>query len=279
MAPALDVTIELNRDPSDGAVIKDVHETIVPGGKGLNVARYLAARGAGVSCGGILGREGQSYFIAEMEKYGICDLFSRYDGEIRRNEMIVSPSTNYKLNRAAYADLDEFDIEIPECDCTNTIAIISGSLPKKFKPDYYSRLIRRMKALGYAKIVVDASGEALRLALDAAPDIIKPNAEECAELVGFDLKTDDDFIKATNALNKNVPFVIISDGGNGAWFNGQFIPAPPVNVRDTTAAGDTLLAEFCFSGNARLAVAAGSQECAIIGSEPPIEWMSAKLQP
>lgn len=279
MAPALDVTIELDRNPTDGAVIKNVRETIVPGGKGLNVARYLAARGAEVSCGGILGREGESYFIAEMKKYGIRNLFSKYDGVIRRNEMIVSPTISYKLNRAAYADLDEFDIEIPEQDCANTAAIISGSLPKNFKPDYYARLIKRMRALGYAKIVLDASGKALFQCvmsneLCAIPDMIKPNAEECAELVGFELKKDADFIKATTILNKTVPFVIISNGDKGAWFNGKFVPAPKVDVRDTTAAGDTLLAEFCFSGNVELAVEAGSRECVITGSEPPLAWLN-----
>lgn len=275
MAPALDVTVELDRNPADGAVIKNVRDTIVPGGKGLNVARYLAARGAEVSCGGVLGRGGESYFIAEMNKYGIRNSFSRYGGEIRRNEMIVAPGISYKLNRAAYADLEEFDIDLPNAGCKDTVAVISGSLPKQFRPDYYARLIQRMKKLGYAKVVLDASGEALRQAIPAAPDIIKPNAEECEELVGFELKTDADFIRATKTLNEKVPYVIISDGGKGAWFNGSFVPAPEVDVRDTTAAGDTLLAEFCFSGNAELAVAAGSQACAVTGSEPPLEWIRA----
>lgn len=283
LSPALDVTVELDRDPVDGAVIKNVREQTVPGGKGLNVARYLAMRGADVSCGGILGKEGASYFVEELKKYSIRNLFTEVPGEIRRNEMIVAPSVSYKLNRSAYPAVSEFDVAIDEDSPSETVAVISGSLPVNFAPDYYARLIRRMRALGYAKIVLDASGEPLRLAVfgdgmegGCAPDMIKPNAEECAGLLGFEHADDASFLKATEILRRRVGEVVISDGGKGAWFNGRFVPAQPVDVRDTTAAGDTLLAEYCFSGDASLAVEAGSQACAIAGSEPPCAWLRSR---
>ena len=63
--------------------------------------------------------------------------------------------------------------------------------------------------------------------------------------------------------------VSVSDGGAGCWFDGAFVPAPAVEVLDTTAAGDTLLAEWCFSGDPKLAVAAGSAACTMPGGEPP----------
>ena len=69
--------------------------------------------------------------------------------------------------------------------------------------------------------------------------------------------------------------MIISDGGAGAWFDGTFTAAPQVKVLDTTSAGDTLLAEYCwrhFGGApdaARWAVAAGSAAVTMPGSVPP----------
>lgn len=45
--------------------------------------------------------------------------------------------------------------------------------------------------------------------------------------------------------------------------------APGGKVLDTTAAGDTLLAEWCFSGDPRRAVASGSAACTMPGGEPP----------
>ena len=47
--------------------------------------------------------------------------------------------------------------------------------------DFYARAVTRIKALGWT-VVVDASGEPMKLALDAKPDLIKPNAED-AEIV------------------------------------------------------------------------------------------------
>ena len=89
-------------------------------------------------------------------------------------------------------------------------------------------------------------------------------------------KTPDEFAHATELLRKKSAHVVISDGGAGAWFDGEFVPAPKVKVVDTTAAGDTLLAEYCwrfFSDDAesagRWAVAAGSAACTMPGGAPP----------
>ena len=80
--------------------------------------------------------------------------------------------------------------------------------------------------------------------------------------------------------------MIISDGGAGAWFDGEFVPAPNVEVADTTAAGDTLLAEFCWrhfseglsmAEAGRWAVAAGSAACTMPGGAPPSPDLVAQL--
>ena len=70
--------------------------------------------------------------------------------------------------------------------------------------------------------------------------------------------------------------MIISDGGAGAWFDGEFTAAPKVEVLDTTSAGDTLLAEYCWrtwgcgaSDAPMWAVAAGSAAVTMPGSVPP----------
>ena len=126
----------------------------------------------------------------------------------------------------------------------------------------------------------------MRLGLEAGPDLIKPNAEECEPLVGFVPKTPDEFARATAMLREKAAHVVISDGGAGAWFDGVFVPAPKVEVVDTTAAGDTLLAEFCWrflaeglsSAEAgRWAVAAGSAACTMPGGAPPALETVAQL--
>ena len=276
LSPAIDATVRMDAWPTDGCIIKNAADTFAPGGKTVNVARWLAKRGATVACGGLLGEDNAAMFEKELRKYGIEDRFVRIPGSTRVNEMFVTPQGSFKVNRPAFAGATVGAV-VPngpqsffngfsfDDDC---VVILSGSLPKDFPVDYYRHLVEAARKTG-AKVVLDASGKALVEGVKAHPDVIKPNAEECAPLIGFVPKTPEDFKRATAALKAFCDYPIISDGGAGCWFDGEFIAAPKVEVLDTTAAGDTLLAEWCFSGDVRMAVAAGSAACTMPGGEPP----------
>ena len=296
MSPALDATVTLPAWPADGVIFKDVAETENVGGKGINVARWLALRGAEVACGGLLGADNAAPFEQELARCGIGDAFVRVPGVTRRNEMVVTPGGSFKLNRPAFpglpADFDALAVlepgrgTRPACPrsrgmrdpASPHVAILSGSLPPAVPKDFYAAATRTLKALGWT-VVLDASGEALRLGVAAGPDLIKPNADECEALVGFVPKTPDEFRRATETLRAQAAHVIISDGGAGAWFDGEFTAAPEVKVLDTTSAGDTLLAEYCWRmwgcgtldvlDAAKWAVAAGSAAVTMPGSVPP----------
>ena len=85
-SPAVDATVRLPAAPKgEGEIFKDVAEEENVGGKGLNVARWLALRGADVSCGGLLGEDNAAPFEREMATYGIKDCFVRVPGATRRN--------------------------------------------------------------------------------------------------------------------------------------------------------------------------------------------------
>ena len=316
MSPAIDATVMLPRAPKgDGEIFKDIAEEENVGGKAVNVARWLAVSGAVVSCGGLLGEDNDRPFAKELGKYGIEDRFVRVPGATRRNEMIVWPGGSVKLNRAAFPELgkagswsSKLELEkvmIPFSNSnsrlelhkklgTGDVVILSGSLPSAVPGDFYARAVAHFKSQGWTT-VLDASGEPMRLALEAGPDLIKPNAEECEALVGFVPKAADDFRRATDLLREKAAHVIISDGGAGAWFDGEFVAAPKVDVVDTTAAGDTLLAEFCWrrfgdvgeleagvgvgvGEAARWAVAAGSAACTMPGGAPPPPELVASLK-
>ena len=333
MSPAIDATVTLPRAPKgDGEIFKDVAEEENVGGKTVNVARWLALRGADVACGGLLGEDNDRPFAKELAKYGIEDRFVRVAGATRRNEMIVWPGGSVKLNRSAFPGLGSGTTETTgttetagTAGTTGTgettgahgaiealienvlsrlsgssqmsrgsgVAILSGSLPPAVPKDFYARAVAAFKAQGWLT-VLDASGEAMRLGLEAGPDFIKPNAEECEPLVGFVPKTPEEFARATAMLRERAAHVVISDGGAGAWFDGEFVPAPKVEVVDTTAAGDTLLAEFCWrmlgngergTGNGergmveagRWAVTAGSAACTMPGGAPPAQELVEQL--
>lgn len=275
LSPAIDATVRMSAWPTDGAIIKNAADTFVPGGKAVNVARWLAKRGASVSCGGLLGEDNAAMFEKELAKHGIEDLFARIPGATRVNEMFVTPQGSFKINRPAGGKFEGFE-RFGRFEGFDVV-ILSGSLPKDWPEDAYRHLVDAAKK-GGAKIVLDASGRALEEGVKAHPDVIKPNAEECEALIGFVPKSPDDFKRATGTLRAVCDYPIISDGKAGCWFDGTFVPAPAVEVLDTTAAGDTLLAEWCWRRFgacekpmecARWAVAAGSAACTMPGGMPP----------
>ena len=309
LAPAIDATVRLNAWPTDGCIIKNAADTFAPGGKAVNVARWLAVRGADVACGGLLGEDNAAMFEKELKRYGIEDRFVRVAGATRVNEMFVTPQGSFKVNRSASGGPVRTWEELafrregapetfgarpraPEPD----VVILSGSLPQDWPADTYRHLVAAAKKAG-AKVVLDASGKALVEGVKAHPDVIKPNADECEALIGFVPKTPDEFNKATAALKAFCDYPIISDGAAGCWFDGAFVAAPKVDVLDTTAAGDTLLAEWCWqtfgcsglsenrtieqseqsNNSLRWAVAAGSAACTMPGGEPPPVELVSRL--
>lgn len=315
MSPALDATVRLPAWPVDGAIAKNVREDVNIGGKAINVARWIgrrleaegAARGT-VVCGGLLGRDNARPFEENLAASAVAARFVHVPGETRRNEMFVTPSGSFKVNRVAFPGLVDDAAPtaaqiVETCYGADTgmgpvVAVLSGSLPPCCGDDFYAQATRELR-VREAVVVLDASGEPLRQAVmnaDASmrPHVIKPNADECEVLTGFVPRTPDEFRRATEMLQARVPHVIISDGGAGCWFDGMFIPAPKVEVLDTTAAGDTLLAEWCFRTfgaagpivgngleNARAAgvwaVAAGSAACTMPGGDPPSAAFVAEL--
>lgn len=275
LSPALDALVSLPSAPrGDGEIFKNVVDKENAGGKTVNVARWLASRGEKVLCGGLLGEENAAPFERELARFGIGDRFVRVPGPTRRNEMIVWPGGSVKINRAAFPGVRPDDFAdlgawcgLDELAAGDTV-VLSGSLPQDFPPTFYADCIAALRTRGLVS-VLDASGTALELGVKAHPDLVKPNAEECEALVGFVPKTPDGFRRATELIRKDCAHVIISDGGSGAWFDGVYQAAPEIDVVDTTAAGDTLLAEWCHSHDPKLAVSAGSAACLMSGSQTP----------
>lgn len=283
LAPAIDATVSMDAWPMDGCVIKNAVDAFAPGGKAVNVARWLAKRGSAVACGGLLGEDNAAVFEKELEKYGIEDRFARIPGSTRVNEMFVTPEGSFKVNRPAGGQFEGF--ERFERFEGFDVVVLSGSLPKDWPIDTYRHLAAAAKRSG-ARVVLDTSGPALSEGVKAHPDIIKPNAEECEALTGRIPQTPEEFRRATVELKRFCEYPIISDGGNGCWFDGTFVPAPKVEVFDSTAAGDTLLAEWCWrrferseglDSCGKWAVAAGSAACTMPGGEPPDAALVEKL--
>ncbi len=297
LSPAEDITAILQKFPEPGDVLLISSETSTPGGKGLNAARWLASRGHAVVASGLLGVDNAAPFEDLMARLGIRDFLVRIDGYSRHNAMFTAPGGMFKLNRVAFPDLREGEWSIDEilapCMAHGGVCILAGSLPPPMPDDTYALMIRKLREAGIPA-VLDTSGKALEAGVAAEPCLIKPNREECAELVGRVIENSNDFTEAVLSLLDKCECVIASDGPRGCWFGFRELlskrvfhgSAAKVDVVDTTAAGDALLAEFCHryfparvidESTMRYACAAGGAAITMPGAATPPMQLVDKL--
>ncbi|MFF7975342.1 hexose kinase [Streptomyces sp. NPDC007905] len=244
---ALDITYRVRSlRPHASHRVSDVVER--PGGKGVNVARVLAALGHEVTVTGFAGgATGQVLRERLSATPGVTDALVPSAGSTRRTIAIVDELTGdtTQLNEPGPqiepaewgAFLDRYDELLPSASAV----ALSGSLPPGVPVGAYAGLIRTARALG-VPVLLDTSGEPLRRGVAARPDIIKPNAEELAELTGSHEPS-----RATqDARRRGAHAVVASLGPQGllaATPEGRWRATPPARVHgNPTGAGDSAVA-------------------------------------
>jgi len=290
--PSLDRTLELPGPLARGGVVRVSTAVTEPGGKGVNVARALAAAGTDVVC--VLPAADDDELVAALHRLGLRLATVPVGAPVRTNYTVAEPDgTTTKLNepgvalggptRAALADVVR-----QQADGARWVAL-SGSLPPGTPPAWYAELVAGLRSTG-ARVAVDTSGEPLRALLDrgpaAAPDLLKPNAEELASLTGVheaDILGDADAaLAAVGTLHAlGVGTVLLTLGADGAVLStaeGLWSARPPrVAVRSTVGAGDSSLAGYLLADLAgarpadrlRSAVAYGAASAGLPGSAVP----------
>ena len=269
--PAIDQTVTL-----DHLIVGKVNRChsmrFDAGGKGVNVALRLADYGVPVVATGFLGEQNTALFEQTFSRKGIEDRFVRTAGETRVNVKIIDVAeqqttdinaSGVKPNADDVAALMvQLDQMADECEWF----ILGGRLQDNLPADSYAQMITRVKAKG-CKVILDTSGEALRLGLAAGPDVIKPNIDELSELVGKPLKGIGQVLVSARALlNDKTQLIVVSMGGDGAMFvrdHEALIARPPkVDVKSTVGAGDAMVAGMVagFCQNLPLG------ECASLGT-------------
>ncbi len=263
--PALDRTVTIPGFAS-GAVNRVERTRDRPGGKGINVAATLAGQGQAVAVFGFLGRENEAPFKTFFSERSIDDRCLRLPGETRVGIKIIDPvrrettDINFQGLSPAPRDLDALRAQLAVL--AGGWCVLAGSLPPGVEPVIYREIITTLKTRG-VRTVLDTSGEALREALAAAPDIIKPNVHELEALLGRALPTEADVVAAARELAAGgVKLVVVSRGAEGACFvtAEQVVSArpPAVEVHSTVGAGDAMVAGIVASQILRLSLS----ECA-----------------
>lgn len=280
--PSLDRTVEL---PGlvRGAVHRATAVRIDPGGKGVNVARALAAAGHRTVA---LLPSGLSSGLRLAELLEACEVTAvtvPIAAATRTNITLVEPDgVTTKVNEPGpELTPDEAGALM---DRAVTLAagaswlVSCGSLPGGVGEGFHADLVRRARRPGL-RIAVDTSDAPLHAAVAARPDLVKPNHAELAELAGRPLDSLGDVLPAARELRaRGIGSVLVSLGADGALLvdrSGEYhARTPRIAVRSTVGAGDATLAGFLAAGGEgpdalRRAVAHGAAACRLPGSASP----------
>jgi 6-phosphofructokinase 2 len=225
-----------------------------PGGKGINVSRVVKRLGhPTIALGFMAGATGLE--LAQLlELEGVNTWFTPLDGLTRSNPIIQDRAGHHlrvsapgpEADAAAVQSLWDsvFALRPP------SFLLASGSRLRGVADDFYSRLITEAKSQGI-RVVVDADGPELHNAVAQGVSLIKPNRFELMRLLGSELKTPAEFIKACQSLLANpdkagIETVALSLGSAGALLvqtAGVWQAKPPRAASGSAVgAGDSFLA-------------------------------------
>ena len=314
--PSLDRTVALPGPLARGEVQRAVSVRQESGGKGVNVSRALVA--SGLESLAVLPGADSDPVLAGLRESAVPFVSLPIDEPLRTNVALTEPGgVTTKINEPGpllAADQQEALIKLLlESSRGASWVVLAGSLPPGFPDNFYATVARRIREAGNGNsplIAVDSSGTPLAAALTDAgtpddgtgisgtttgsgkPDLLKPNAEELAELAaaagfapasGDELEADPAAAAAAAAavVRSGVGAVLATLGSKGAVLvtaDGAWLAThPPVTAVSTVGAGDSSLAGYLLAASQgaapadclRQAVAHGAAAASLPGSTVP----------
>jgi len=257
-----------------------------PGGGGINVSRAIKKLG-GVSmalctAGGLTGRFLESLLQQEKVFHHLIPV-----REWTRESLAVfeeSTGLQYRFGmQGPTLQEDEWKLcidMVSKADPRPDYIVGSGALPPGVPDDFYARLAKVGHTLG-ARVIIDTSGNPLRLALEGRVFMIKPNIRELNVLVGRELKDEaEQEAFAMDIVKKGQSeVVVVSLGAAGVMVvtsdGFKRFRAPVVPIRSKVGAGDSMVAgitlrlalENSITDSVRYGVAAGAAAVMSPGTE------------
>jgi tagatose 6-phosphate kinase len=232
------------------------------GGKGLNVARVLAALGHETVvtgfAGGATGETLRALLAAApvtdarvadalATRARVTDALVHSSGTTRRTIAVVDAATGdtTQLNEGgpliSATEWEIFLTRYGQLLAGASAVALCGSLPPGVPVGAYAQLVRQARTAG-VPVLLDTSGEPLRRGIAARPDLVKPNADELAQLTG----SRDPQRATADARRRGARTVVASLGAEGmlaATPEGDWQALPPARLAgNPTGAGDSAVA-------------------------------------
>ena len=279
--------------------------TFEPGGGGINVSRALKKMEVNSTAVYLAGGHAGKVIHKLLDDEGVNQIQIDTGIETRENLLVMEensgqqyrfgmPGKDVSENKWQMA-LDKIRTLEPVPD----YLVASGSVPPGLPDNFYAQVAEVCKKREI-KVIVDTSGEPLRLALEAGIYMAKPNFRELAIVMDQPDMSEMELEKHVNRfLQKGkCEAMIISMGARGVILAAQestdYIIPPHVSVVSSVGAGDSMVAGILYGltngfqlmGAARYGVAAGTAATMTPGSElcrkkdveRIFQWLSPDLE-
>lgn len=239
-----------------GEVHRVQTEHVYPGGKGVHVAQTIAALGEHVQLIGVVDAAHRTLIDRRMRERGVAFHGIDIGGELRhclalreaRGTITEILGQGPELSRSECdVLLEQYRHSIDESE----LVILCGSLPRGLPSTVYAELVEYARHRG-KRCLVDASGDAMRHAIDAKPFMVKPNRDEISEWFGqsvIDLRTAAHAAMALHERGVGVPVVTMGELGavaadeSGVWHAHR----ASAHVCNSVGSGDCFLAGFAVA--------------------------------
>lgn len=191
-----------------GGVFRVAEETVLPSGKGINVARALQTLGEPVTATGFTAGIQGRYFCRLAKDAGLPGSWVWVPGETRTAVAIYDPEgeTDATLLSAAGPRVSELDWQrlqtrIRALSRNAELVAFSGSLPPGSPLAMFTTVIAGLEARG-KQVWVDCDGSSLEAALAARPSGVKINATEAGNLTGIPVHDQATALQAAEDLRR-----------------------------------------------------------------------------
>jgi 1-phosphofructokinase family hexose kinase len=267
-----------------GLLHRPTSRVTLAGGKGINVSRVLRALGAETLATGLVAGPTGEAILRLLAAEELPHQFHRLAaGDSRTCVALVHADGTPPTEINEYgptvdgADFEGFLAVFEQHLPAASWVVLSGSLPPGLPADAYVRLLALARRAG-KRVSLDSSGPELPALLPFAPDVIKPNEQEAAALLGAPVVLDQLPAALAHLQAAGPRVVALSMGRAGAAVatdsEAWWIRAPEVPVVNPVGSGDAFLAAFLaqwergagLAEAARWGVAAGSANAAVEGA-------------
>lgn len=271
MNPAVDKMLKI-KSINVGKVNRAMLESVHAGGKAINVAFDLLVQGEEPYVTGFVGGKTGTMITEELKQRQMPYEFVKLASETRTNMNYIDEhgrvteilETGHLVDAESERNfISVYQKLLKKAD----MVVLSGSIPVGLPDEMYGILID-MANKERIPVCLDASNEALSIAVEHAPFMIKPNLSELENLTShkYDLSKLDESIEAffkdksfrnvllpdlTDLLNKGILIVCVTLGEKGLILYARdrliLCKAPKVDVINTVGSGDCTLAALIHS--------------------------------